>query len=67
MEVLRELVEGVWGEDFERVGNGWMIGMLYFVLFVILLVEKGLVGGGFLGGESLVVLVGVLIGKGGMG
>ncbi len=44
-----------------------MIGMLYFVLFVILFLENGLLPAAFLPGDSLLVLVGVLIAKGAMG
>lgn len=44
-----------------------MIGMLYFVLFVILFFENGLFSAVFLSGDSLLVLVGVLIAKGAMG
>ena len=44
-----------------------MIGMLYFVLFMILFLENGLLPAAFLPGDSLLVLVGVLIAKGAMG
>ncbi|MDR8424015.1 DedA family protein, partial [Acinetobacter baumannii] len=40
---------------------------LYFVLFMILFLENGLLPAAFLPGDSLLVLVGVLIAKGAMG
>ena len=49
------------------LANPSMIGMLYFVLFVILFLENGLLPAAFLPGDSLLVLVGVLIAKGAMG
>jgi hypothetical protein len=55
------------GQDFETLANPSMIGMLYFVLFVILFLENGLLPAAFLPGDSLLVLVGVLIAKGAMG
>ncbi len=34
-----------WAQDFETLANPSMIGMLYFVLFVILFLENGLLPG----------------------
>ncbi len=55
------------GAGFETLADPSMIGMLYFVLFVILFLENGLLPAAFLPGDSLLVLVGVLIAKGAMG
>ena len=44
-----------------------MIGSLYFVLVVIMFLKNGLLPAAFLPGDSLLVLVGVLISKGAMG
>ena len=67
MELLSQLLHALWSQDFETLANPSMIGMLYFVLFVILFLENGLLPAAFLPGDSLLVLVGVLIAKGAMG
>ena len=65
MELLTQLLQALWAQDFETLANPSMIGMLYFVLFVILFLENGLLPAAFLPGDSLLVLVGVLIAKAG--
>ena len=67
MELLTQLLQALWAQAFETLANPSMIGMLYFVLFVILFLENGLLPAAFLPGDSLLVLVGVLIAKGAMG
>lgn len=67
MELLTQLLSALWSQDFETLANPSMIGMLYFVLFMILFLENGLLPAAFLPGDSLLVLVGVLIAKGAMG
>lgn len=67
MELLTQLLNALWAQDFETLANPSMIGMLYFVLFTILFLENGLLPAAFLPGDSLLVLVGVLIAKGAMG
>ncbi|VEB89469.1 Inner membrane protein YqjA [Citrobacter koseri] len=67
MELLTQLLNALWAQDFETLANPSMIGMLYFVLFMILFLENGLLPAAFLPGDSLLVLVGVLIAKGAMG
>ena len=42
MELLTQLLQALWAQDFETLANPSMIGMLYFVLFVILFLENGL-------------------------
>ena len=61
MELLTQLLQALWAQDFETLANPSMIGMLYFVLFVILFLENGLLPAAFLPGDSLLVLGGVLI------
>lgn len=61
------IAECLWAQDFETLANPSMIGMLYFVLFMILFLENGLLPAAFLPGDSLLILVGVLIAKGAMG
>lgn len=67
MELLSQLLHALWSQDFETLSQTGMIGMLYFVLFVILFLENGLLPAAFLPGDSLLVLVGVLIAKGALG
>ena len=64
MELLTQLLNALWSQDYETLANPSMIGMLYFVLFMILFLENGLLPAAFLPGDSLLVLVGVLIAKG---
>ncbi len=42
MELLTQLLNALWAQDFETLANPSMIGMLYFVLFMILFLENGL-------------------------
>ena len=67
MELFTQLLNALWAQDYETLANPSMIGMLYFVLFMILFLENGLLPAAFLPGDSLLVLVGVLIAKGAMG
>lgn len=67
MELLTQLLNALWAQDFETLANPSMIGMLYFVLFMILFLENGLLPAAFLPGDSLLVLVGVLLCKRGDG
>ncbi|MEA1062469.1 DedA family general envelope maintenance protein YqjA [Apirhabdus apintestini] len=67
MELLTQLLSALWSQDFETLANPGMIGMLYCVLFIILFLENGLLPAAFLPGDSLLVLVGVLIAKGALG
>ena len=67
MELLSQLLNALWSQDFETLSNPSMIGMLYFVLFMILFLENGLLPAAFLPGDSLLVLIGVLIAKGALG
>ena len=66
MELLTQLLNALWSQDFETLANPSMVGMLYFVLFMIIFLENGLLPAAFLPGDSLLILVGVLIAKGAM-
>jgi hypothetical protein len=41
MELLTQLLNALWAQDYETLANPSMIGMLYFVLFMILFLENG--------------------------
>lgn len=47
MELLTQLLNALWAQDFETLANPSMIGMLYFVLFTILFLENGLLPAAF--------------------
>lgn len=47
MELLTQLLNALWAQDFETLANPSMIGMLYFVLFMILFLENGLLPAAF--------------------
>ncbi len=55
MELLTQLLNALWAQDFETLANPSMIGMLYFVLFMILFLENGLLPAAFLPGDSLLI------------
>lgn len=67
MELLTQLLHALWDQDFVTLANPSLIVMLYFVLFMILFLENALLPAAFLPGDSLLILVGVLIAKGAMG
>ena len=62
MELLTQLLQALWAQDFETLANPSMIGMLYFVLFVILFLENGLLPAAFLPGDSLLLTVAASLG-----
>ena len=58
MELLTQLLNALWAQDYETLANPSMIGMLYFVLFMICSRERVTACRVF-AGDSLLVLVGV--------
>ncbi len=50
MELFTQLLNALWAQDYETLANPSMIGMLYFVLFMILFLENGLLPAAFLPG-----------------
>ncbi|SQI40716.1 Inner membrane protein YqjA [Providencia alcalifaciens] len=63
MELVRELFFALWHQDYETLSNPSLIWSIYFMLFMILLLENGVLPAAFLPGDSLLILVGVLIAK----
>lgn len=41
MELFTQLLNALWAQDYETLANPSMIGMLYFVLFMILFLRTG--------------------------
>ncbi|XBS69354.1 DedA family protein [Acerihabitans sp. KWT182] len=66
MDILKALVNALWQQDFEMLADPSLVWTLYLVLFFILFLENGLLPAAFLPGDSLLILVGVLIAKGAM-
>ncbi|UDG79306.1 Inner membrane protein YqjA [Candidatus Ecksteinia adelgidicola] len=66
MEKIKELLHALWQQDFNMLTNSSLVWTLYTLLFVILFLENALLPAAFLPGDSLLILVGVLISKGTM-
>ncbi|SFN23398.1 membrane protein DedA, SNARE-associated domain [Izhakiella capsodis] len=64
METLQSLFYALWHQDFVTLTDPSLMWAIYIVLFVILFLENGLLPAAFLPGDSLLILVGVLIAKG---
>ncbi|ATA20543.1 membrane protein DedA with SNARE-associated domain [Gibbsiella quercinecans] len=66
MDIIKQLLDALWQQDFETLANPSMVWTLYAILFMILFLENGLLPAAFLPGDSLLILVGVLVAKGTM-
>ncbi|MFP3014575.1 MAG: DedA family protein [Arsenophonus sp.] len=64
MELVKELFFALWNQDYSIPINPSLILVIYIILFVILFLENGILPAAFLPGDSLLILVGVLIAKG---
>ncbi|VFP84065.1 Inner membrane protein YqjA [Candidatus Erwinia haradaeae] len=64
MDILKSLSCALWQHDYTTLTDPSLIWALYILLFVVLFLENGLLPTSFLPGDSLLVLVGVLIAKG---
>ncbi|MCW2256319.1 membrane protein DedA with SNARE-associated domain [Providencia alcalifaciens] len=64
MEVLREIVLALWNHDFLKLSNPEVLWVIYTVLFVIIVLENGVLPAAFLPGDTLLILSGALIAKG---
>ena len=63
MDIIRELITALWHQDYETLANPSLVWTIYGILFVILFLENGLLPAAFLPGDSLLILVGVLIAR----
>ena len=61
MDTLQALLTALWHQDFNTLANPSLVWMLYGILFIIISFENGLLPAAFLPGDSLLILVGVLI------
>ncbi|MBP2844410.1 DedA family protein [Dickeya oryzae] len=66
MDIMKELLYALWHQDFNVLADPKLVWMIYLLLFLILFLENGLLPAAFLPGDSLLILVGVLIAKGTM-
>lgn len=66
MDILQTLLHALWAQDYETLANPSLVWAIYALLFLILFLENGLLPAAFLPGDSLLILVGLLIAKGTM-
>ncbi|CUX96258.1 Inner membrane protein YqjA [Candidatus Gullanella endobia] len=64
MGILKELLYALWQQDFETLSNPNLVLTIYFLACTILFLENSLLLAAFLPGDSLLILLGVLISKG---
>ena len=63
METMQQLFFALWHQDYETLSNPSLLWAIYSMLFALLFLELGLLPAAFLPGDSLLILVGVLIAK----
>lgn len=64
MDMIKELLHALWQQDFETLSDPSLVWTIYLLVFVILFLENGILPAAFLPGDSLLILIGVLIAKG---
>ncbi|KYP96262.1 membrane protein [Sodalis-like endosymbiont of Proechinophthirus fluctus] len=64
MDIFKELFDALWQQDFETLSDPSLVWIIYLLVFIILFLENGLLPAAFLPGDSLLILIGVLIAKG---
>ncbi|XOD70175.1 MAG: DedA family protein [Sodalis sp. (in: enterobacteria)] len=64
MNIFKELLQALWQQEFETLSDPSLVWIIYLLVFVILFLENGLLPAAFLPGDSLLILLGVLIAKG---
>ncbi|CAL1329202.1 DedA family protein [Candidatus Providencia siddallii] len=63
MELFKKLFFDILDQNYIILYNSSLIWMIYLILFIILFIENGILPAAFLPGDSLLILVGVLIAK----
>ncbi|MFC3394312.1 DedA family protein [Brenneria rubrifaciens] len=66
MDIIKELLNALWHQDFDILADPKLVWTIYILLFLIIFLENGLLPAAFLPGDSLLILVGVLVAKGTM-
>ncbi|PPI86451.1 DedA family protein [Candidatus Pantoea edessiphila] len=64
MNILQTLLHALWQKDYNTLSDPAVMWLIYGILFLIVFLENGLLPAAFLPGDSLLILVGVLVGKG---
>lgn len=67
MDIFKDLLHALWQQDYVTLADPSLVWTLYFVLFMILFLENGLLPAAFLPGDSLLLLAGAMVAKGVMG
>ncbi|WP_367680703.1 DedA family protein [Candidatus Fukatsuia anoeciicola] len=63
MDIFLKLLHALWQQDYEMLANPSLVYAVYILLFIIIFLENGLLPTAFLPGDSLLILVGVLVAK----
>lgn len=63
MDIFKELLHALWQQNFATLSDPSLIWTFYLLVFIILFLENGLLPAAFLPGDSLLILLGVLIAK----
>ncbi|WP_225639155.1 DedA family protein [Candidatus Profftia sp. (ex Adelges kitamiensis)] len=63
MEVIKDILQALWAQDFVVLSAPKMVLSIYSILFTILLLENGILLFAFLPGDSLLLLAGALIAR----
>ncbi|WP_340609664.1 DedA family protein [Xenorhabdus bharatensis] len=61
MEIVTDLIYALWHQDYVTLANPSLVWVIYLLLFTILFLENGVLPAAFLPGDSLLILVGVLV------
>ncbi|ABF13882.1 DedA family protein [Candidatus Palibaumannia cicadellinicola] len=64
MYIIQEICHALWQHDFKTLSDHNIVWTTYLLVFIILFLENGILPAAFLPGDSLLILIGVLIAKG---
>ena len=64
MGTLKEIIHALMQHDYMVLANPNVLWVIYIVLFVIIMLENGVLPAAFLPGDTLLILCGALIAKG---
>lgn len=64
MASIERIISALWQQDFMVLMNPHLVGKIYYVMFIALVLENGLLPASFLPGDSLLLLAGAMIAKG---
>ncbi|AKZ65653.1 DedA family protein [Candidatus Palibaumannia cicadellinicola] len=62
--MIQTLLHALWQQDFQKFSDPKLVYATYLLVFIILFLENGILPAAFLPGDSLLILIGVLIAKG---